>query len=498
MAQDNPDPKKDELKASLQARVTELLSRDARVSRAEIDLGHRSISYQTSAGFIGIFGTDLDARADQAEAAIFTISYIVADDSTSQRPVCFAVNGGPGAASAFLNLGALGPKRVVINNDGTMPPPPYEPIDNPDTWLEHFDLVFIDPPHTGFSTTSGEEVRKKMLSVDGDIDVLAATIRNWLTRHGRWDSPVYLAGESYGTTRAAGAANRLLDLGIALSGLILVSCAIDLQCLVFEPKNDLPYALFLPAFAGVAQYHGKLTGEAGKSGAAARAAAEDFVKTQYLAALHAGARLSDAEKSRLAETISALIGLPAALILERNLRINEETFFVELLRAEGKTVGRLEARVTGSVAGIRQASYEYDPGMDALWAPFTMANQKYFRTNLDLTGNERYDLFAPKVNEDWNFSRGKSTGNSYATTSADLAKAMRRNPHMEVFFASGYYDLGTPYSATDWSIAQLDVPATLLARVTHCYYEAGHMMYTSQADLEKMKHDIGDWLGRAG
>ena len=494
MTQHVNDSKKEDQQAALQARVRELISREPVVFQGTVKLRELSLNYQSRAEFVGIYGAELDARTDEPEAAVFMIANLVDRDDPSSRPICFAVNGGPGAASAFLNLGALGPKRVVINDDGSMPPPPYKAVENPDTWLETFDLVFIDPPHTGYSTTASEDVRKKMLSVDGDIDAVAASIRQWLTRNGRWDSPIYLVGESYGTTRSAGVANRLLDLGIALKGLILISCAVDLQTLVFAPKNDLPYALFLPAFACVAQFHGKLTGDPAASPEAARSAAERFVLDEYLEALHAGARLEQVKKSQLAQKLSALIGIPAELILEKNLRISDETFFLELLRSEGRIVGRLEARVTGPIAARRLGDYEFDPGMDALWAPFTMANSDYLRSDLGLTTNDQYDLFSIKVNEDWNWNRGKAQGNAFASTSGDLAKAMRRNPHMQVFFASGYYDLGTPYCATDWSIAQLDVPAGVLARVTHRYYDAGHMMYTSQAELEKLKRDIGVWL----
>ena len=190
-----------------------------------------------------------------------------------------------------------------------MPPPPYTVTDNPESWFEHFDLVFVDPPHTGYSITASDEVRKKMLSVDGDVDALVECIRVWLGRHRRWSSPLYLVGESYGTTRGAALADKLQEAGIALSGLILVSCAMDLQTLIFAPRNDLPYALFLPGFACVAQYHGKLKGAAGESPAAARAAAEAFVAEEYLAALHAGARLSKDARRRVVNRIAQLTGL---------------------------------------------------------------------------------------------------------------------------------------------------------------------------------------------
>jgi len=267
--------------------------------------------------------------------------------------VCFVFNGGPGSASIWLHLGALGPKRVVIREDGTMPPPPYRVTDNRDTWFEHFDLVFIDPPHTGYSLTASEDARKKMLSVDGDVDALAECIRTWLGRHKRWSSPLYLAGESYGTTRGAALADKLQFSGVALSGLILVSCAMDLQSIHFAPRNDLPYALFLPGFACVAQYHGKLAGKLGASPASARAAAEAFVAEEYLGALYAGARLSKAMRQRIIKRVAELTGLSAALVEEKNLRISDQTFFFELLRDRGLIVGRLEARVTGPMAASR-------------------------------------------------------------------------------------------------------------------------------------------------
>jgi len=300
---------------------------------------------------------------------VFTTSYFLDDADPLTRPVCFVFNGGPGSASIWLHLGALGPKRVVIREDGTMPPPPYRVTDNRDTWFEHFDLVFIDPPHTGYSLTASEDARKKMLSVDGDVDALAECIRTWLGRHKRWSSPLYLAGESYGTTRGAALADKLQFSGVALSGLILVSCAMDLQSIHFAPRNDLPYALFLPGFACVAQYHGKLAGKLGASPASARAAAEAFVAEEYLGALYAGARLSKAMRQRIIKRVAELTGLSAALVEEKNLRISDQTFFFELLRDRGLIVGRLEARVTGPMAASRTRDWEFDPGIEAIAAP---------------------------------------------------------------------------------------------------------------------------------
>src|SRR5215470_917305 len=279
----------EDLKKKLRERVDALIAAEARKSTGSLKQNGRTLKYTAIAGYIPVVATSQDEKRGETEAAVFTTSYFLDDADPKTRPVCFVFNGGPGSASIWLHLGALGPKRVVIREDGTMPPPPYTVTDNPESWFEHFDLVFIDPPHTGYSITASEDARKKMLSVDGDVDALVEVIRVWLGRHRRWSSPLYLAGESYGTTRGAALADKLQDIGVALSGLVLVSCAMDLQSIFFAPRNDLPYALFVPAFACVAQYHGKLKGSLGASSEAARAAAEAFVAEDYLRALHAGA-----------------------------------------------------------------------------------------------------------------------------------------------------------------------------------------------------------------
>jgi carboxypeptidase C (cathepsin A) len=289
-------------------------------------------------------------------------------------------------------------------------------------------------------------------------------------------------------------ADKLQSAGVALSGLILISCAMDLQSIVFAPLNDLPYALFLPAFANVAQYHGLLKGEAAKSPAAARAAAESFIDEDYAAALLAGARLDGKRKDRVARRIAELTGLPQALVEEKNLRIGDHTFFMEALRPQGRIVGRLEARATGPTAASRGHEMEFDPGIEAIAPPYTMAAMAYFGEQLGMSTEIRYEVLSHDAHKAWNWNRGEDKGNSYATTSPDLARALRRNAHLKVFVASGRYDLGTPYSASDWSLAQLDAPVEVLARVTHRYYDAGHMMYTREADLRQLKTDLAAWL----
>jgi carboxypeptidase C (cathepsin A) len=490
---------KEEAKKRQRELVEKLLSEPAVVGEGSALVGGRRMPYAVRSEFMPVLPSPMSEQAGQPQAAVFTIAY-AQKDAAAARPVCFVFNGGPGSSSVWLHLGAVGPKRIRINDDGTMPRPPYRLDDNPDSWFEHFDLVFVDPPHTGYSLAASDDARKKMLSVDGDVDALSEAVRGWLARNGRWGSAVYLAGESYGTTRGAALADKLQDQGVALSGLILISCAMDLQSIIFAPRNDLPFALFLPGFASVAQFHGKLAGVEGQSPQAARAAAEAFVTEEYLGALHRGARLEGKARHRIAQRIAELTGLKPAFVEEKNLRVSDQAFFFELLRDEGRIVGRLDARVTGPMAASRTRDWEFDPGMEALVPPYTMAAQHYLG-ELGLPPERRYEVFSMDAHKQWDWNRREGSGepgrgNHFASTSGDLSRALRRNSHLRVLVASGHYDLGTPYSATDWSLAQLDAPADVLARVEHRYYGAGHMMYTREADLKQLKSDLAGWLER--
>jgi carboxypeptidase C (cathepsin A) len=478
---------------AMKTRVEARLARPAARSTGTLETRVRRIAYRTEAAFMPVGG-----KNGEPDAAVLTTAYIEEGVEPGRRGVCFAFNGGPGSASVWLQFGALGPKRVVVPDDASVGRPPYAAVDNPLSWLEHFDLVFIDPPHTGWSLTASEAAKKKALSTDGDIAMLAETMRIWLVRNRRMASPLYLCGESYGTTRGAGLALAMLEQGLAFSGLILVSCAMDLNSIVFEHGNDLPYALFLPAFANTAQYHGLLKGELGASSAAARAAAEAFVQEEYAAALLAAGRLSTSQRGRIAARVAELTGLPQALVEEQNLRIGDSCFFVEALRPRGQIVGRLDSRAAGPAAAQRKGEMEFDPGIEALSSPYTMSAMAHFVGTLGLDIEDRYEVLNLEVNRQWDWRRGtlgEAPGlQGHTCTSTDLATALRRHPHLKVLAASGRYDLGTPYSATDWSLARLDAPASVLERVTHRYYDAGHMMYTRQADLEQMQLDLAAWL----
>jgi carboxypeptidase C (cathepsin A) len=487
-------PATEESEQRQRARVDELLAQPPAASTGRITLiNGTSLDYDVGAAFFPVPAAGLDSAPP--DAAVMATHYTLKGASATERPVCFAFNGGPGSASIWLHLGALGPKRIVVPDDGSTAAPPHQVQDNPLTWFEHFDLVFIDPPHTGWSVAAGEKARKRALSVDGDVTVFIEVIRAWLTRHRRWGSAIYLAGESYGTTRAAAIADQLHGSGVQLSGVILVSCAMDLQSLEFTPANDLPYALFLPAFANTAQYHGLLKGACAASSGAARTAAESFVVDDYVAALHAGSRLTPKAHARIARRIAELTGLPRQLVEAQNLRISDQTFFFDAMREQGLIVGRLDSRSTGPMAARRTREWEFDPGIEATSPAYTMAGMAYFADVLDLAPEARYEVLNIEAHKAWDFNRGEQRGNGHCSTSADLARALRRNPLLKVFAASGRYDLGTPYSASDWSLAQLDIPPPVRDRVTHCYYDAGHMMYTREADLQQLKGDLSDWLG---
>jgi carboxypeptidase C (cathepsin A) len=489
-------PAGDKSKPTQRDAVEKLLAHAPFRSTGSATVGGRRLDYHVEAAFVPVITQELGEERGQPQAAVFTTAYLLdrREGDTAPRPVCFAFNGGPGSSSIWLHLGALGPKRVRIHEDGTMPRPPYAVEDNPLSWFEHFDLVFIDPPHTGYSITASDDARKKALSVDGDVAALTDVIRSWLSRHARWTSPLYIAGESYGTTRCAAMADKLADQGVSLAGVILVSCAMDIQALEFAPRNDLAYALFLPAFAGVAQYHGCLKGPQSESAARARALATEFVEADYLPLLHRGARASDTERKRAAQRIGELVGLSPTLVEHRNLRISDNTFFVELLRDRGQIVGRLEARVAGPMRLSRAHEWDFDPGIEALYGPYGMSGLGYFTETLGFERSWKFELLSEEAHKAWNWNRGEAQGNSYCCTSPDLARVLRRNPHLRVFVASGHFDLGTPSTATDWSLAQLDVPAEILPRITHRYYDAGHMMYTRETDLAQMKRDLAEWL----
>jgi carboxypeptidase C (cathepsin A) len=422
----------------------------------------------------------------ETEAGIFYMAYTKEGvKDPSKRSIMFSFNGGPGSASLWLHLGVIGPKRVVMLSDGGMPEPPFELVDNEYTWLEDTDLVFIDPVGTGYSRPAKKDGGKKFWSLEGDIESIGEFIRMYLTRNNRWSSPCHLVGESYGTTRAAGLAGHLIDKGVAFKSIVLVSSILNFQTARFNKGNDLPYQVFLPTYTATAWFHGKTKY---KSLEAALKASEDFASNEYVLAMAKGSSLTVDERKLVKSKLSGLTGLSEDYLESTDLRVNIHRFCKELLRGEKRTVGRLDSRFKGIDESASTENPEHDPSMTAIMAPYTATINDYIRRELGYETDTPYYVFNP--GELWkNWSYGDA-GAGHPDTSEALRAAMSKNPYMKVFVASGYYDLATPYFATEYTLNHLGLDSTLRGNITTCYYPAGHMMYIDEGCLKKLSEDI--------
>jgi carboxypeptidase C (cathepsin A) len=403
----------------------------------------------------------------------------------------FSFNGGPGSASVWLHLGALGPRRIALPDDASFAKPPFTLTDNAATWLEFTDLVFIDPVGTGFSRAVKPELNKKFHSVRGDIESVAEFIRLYLTRNDRWGSPLYLVGESYGTTRAAGLSDALIDQGIALNGIVLVSSVLNFQTIRFGTGNDLPYVLYLPTYAATAWYHKKLSDALQKQPLGdLLAEVQKWAAGEYANALERGDRLTADERAAVVKKLSDYTGLSPAYIENSNLRVEIMHFCKELLRDRKRTVGRLDSRYTGMDESNVGERIENDPSMAAIRPPYTSTFAAYIRGDLGYKTDRPYYILGEGVgNWDYNLPQG-----GYADTSAALRDAMAKNPFMKVFVASGYYDLATPYFATEYTLSHMGLDAEQRKLFSGAEYEAGHMMYVHSPSLEKLKKDVSQFV----
>jgi len=444
------------------------------------------LSYTATAGML-----PLKNDFGETEAGVFFVAYTKSGDhEPGHRPLMFSFNGGPGSSSVWLHLGVVGPKRVKLEADGDMPSPPFELIDNPQTWLEHADLVFIDPVGTGYSRPAKKDGGKAYWSLEGDLTSIGEFIRLYLTRYQRWASPLYLVGESYGTTRAAGLAGKLVDQGIAFNGILLVSSILNFGTARFTKGNDLPYQLFLPTYTATAFHHGKLPWAS--SLADALSEAEAFTSNEYVLALAKGDRLTDDERAGIVAKLADLTGLSEEYIDSTELRIQIHRFCKELLRREKRTVGRLDSRFKGIDEFAATENPEHDPSMSIILPPFTATINDYLRRTLGWETDVPYHVFNP--GELWkNWTYGEN-GQGYPDTSESLRNALSKNPHMKVFVASGYFDLATPYFATEHTLSHLGLDPSLKGNIQTEYYEAGHMMYIDERCLEKMQADVAGFL----
>ncbi len=407
----------------------------------EITVNGKTLKYTVTAGMMPL----KDENEEEIEARIFFTAYTLnGREDPAQRPLIFVFNGGPGSASVWLHLGALGPKRVRMQDEGWMPAPPYELVDNAHTWLDLADLVFIDPVGTGYSRAARPELNKKFWNLKGDIESVGEFIRLYLTRYQRWASPLFLAGESYGTTRAAGLSGHLIEKGIAFNGIMLISTIVNFQTARFTQGNDLPYVLFLPTYAATAWYHKKLPADLQAQPLPdLLAEVEAWAETAYTVALAKGDRLKGDERAAVIGQLARYTGLDETYIDQSNLRVEIFRFCKELLRDQKVTVGRLDSRFQGiDKVGVSERP-DFDPSMTAITPPYTAMLNDYAHRELGYSTDAEYHTLSYRVFEGWEWDRGE-----YPDTSEALRSALARNPFMKIFVALGYYDLATPYFAT--------------------------------------------------
>lgn len=454
-------------------------------------VGGRKIAYTATAG-----NYVLKSEEGDPKATVFFVAYTL--DGTQElgkRPITFSFNGGPGAASVWVHLGAFGPKRVEMTEEGWPLPPPGRLVDNEYTLLPESDLVFIDPVSTGYSRPAPGEDPKQFHGLEQDVEWVGEFIRLWLTRNGRWSSPKFLAGESYGTTRAAGLAGFLQQhFGMYLNGIVMISSVLNWQNQEFNAGNDIPYIIHLPSYTATAWYHKKLSPDLQADLRKTLAEAEHFALTDYALALHQGDQLAPAERRRIAEKLARYTGLSQDFVERSDLRILVYRFFKELLRADGKTVGRLDGRFTGFDRDSAGEFPEFDPASEAASVGYIALLNDYLRRELGVESDLPFLALSRQV---WPWDFGEENRNRYVNVAETLREAMTRNPRLKVLLQSGYYDFATPYFDSVYTMRHLGLPEELRGNIEIEFYEAGHMMYIRRADHKKFYDDVVRFIRKA-
>ena len=448
--------------------------------------GGQSMSYRAIAG-----ETYLKDKDGNPRAAIFSTSYIrEGTRDATQRPVTFLFNGGPGSGSVWLHMGAFGPKRVAIPSNGTDDgAPPFPIVDNPDSLLDVTDIVFIDPVGTGFSHALGKTEPKEFWGVTKDAESIAQFIRLWLNEHGRWNSPKYLGGESYGTTRSAAVVNQLEGQynDVSLNGVILISTVLDFAAGADTPGNELSPVLNLPSMAATALYHGK----------AQAPSVEGFVEEArqyalgpYAAALLKGQRISPEERASVRRELARFTGLSEAYLDQANLRVEPARFYKELLRDRGLTVGRLDSRYTGRDYDNAGETPDNDPSFYGIDAGYTAAINAHLRDGLGYKTDRSYVTIGNVGPWDWQIEGGRDA-NAYLNLTPYLGRALRENSGMRIFVGQGYYDFATPFFAAEYALSRTGIPQD---RIRYAYYGSGHMMYVRDEDRTKLSRDVREFI----
>ena len=460
-----------------------------------VTIGQQEIHYTVIAGTIVLKEEqEKDSKSDgeKAKASVFFVAYTLDNvGDTAKRPITFSFNGGPGSSSVWLHLGVLGPRRVETDQQGNLLQPPYQLVENQYSILDQTDLVFIDPISTGFSRVVQGEEAKQFHGFRKDIESIGDFIRLYTTRYQRWTSPKFLIGESYGTTRAAGLSGYLQERhGLYLNGIMLISSVLDFQTIRFMNGNDLPYILYLPSFTATAWYYNLLDEELQADLYQTLREVEEFAVGEYTVALMKGTDLLEDERQEVIRKLTRYTGLPIDYIGRTDLRVNIMRFCKELLRNQGKTVGRFDSRFTGLDRDSVGERFEYDPSYTNILGPYTATLNDYLRSQLEFESDLAYEILTDRVHP-WNYDTHQ---NQYVNVTETLRKAMTTNPYLKVFVASGYYDLATPYMATRYTFNHLGLDKSLQQNVSMSFYEAGHMMYVHQQSLIQLKEDLEGFI----
>ena len=456
------------------------------ITHHQIVLNGKTLSYTSTAGRLPL------KRGDgKTEAEMFFVAYALDGQEAAKRPLTFSFNGGPGSASVWLHMGALGPKRVVLQPNGFMPAAPYRLEDNPDTLLDRSDLVMVDAMSTGYSRAATAELTKKFLGVKGDVQAFGEFIRLYISRYDRWSSPLFLLGESYGTTRAAGIAGYLADHGIAFNGVTLLSMAVDFQTLEWNKSNDLPYFLLVPTFNMIAGYHHKLSADLTQDMAKTREEVVRWSANDYALALGKGDAITPDEHRKIVEQLSRYIGLRPEVIEAHNLRIDVPTFTHELLLDQKLVTGRLDGRF--SSPNPDEDRFFYDPTSAAILPPYTSAFNNYLRTELNYKSDMPYRVFAYDEPGFQKWEWGNAV-EGFPSTAGGLRSAMIKNPYMKILVMEGYYDLATPFAAANWTMDHLNLDPQFRQNVSYATYNSGHMVYIDRVEHNKMKKDLVDFM----
>lgn len=441
------------------------------------------INYTATTGYL-----QLKTEDGKPKANIFFVAYTkdgVTDRKT--RPMTYTFNGGPGSSSVWLHMGIIGPKRVLMSDKGDVLPPPYSYVDNEYSWLDKTDMVFLDPVTTGYSRAVTGENDKQFHGYDEDIQSMGDAIRLYATRYDRWHSPKFLAGESYGTTRAAGLSEYLQSkYKFYLNGVVLISSILNMQTARFDIGNDLPFPLFLPTYAATAWYHKKLDADLQRDLKTTLKEVEAFALGEYHTALMKGSDLTAAEYENIVNKLSRYTGLSKDYIRQTNLRIDIHKFDKELRREEGLTVGRLDSRFTGRDYNDVGVTPEFDPSNDGtISGPYSAALNHYVRAELKFKNDLPYEILGGRV-QPWNYN---NVQNRYLNVAESLRKAMAVNPYLKVWVLCGYYDLATPYFAAEYTFSTMGLRPEQKKNVNFTYYEAGHMLYVHKPSLIQVKKD---------